>query len=430
MASPPRPLLGLALAAVLLLHLPPLLASAALVLEDGYTVSTAADLNPRPPSAGAQPYALLPRPRAGDLLLLDSTGSALYTLALPVSAGAEPRRLAGGFGRPRSVAVDAADNVYVADRDHRAIRKVAPSGYTTTIAGGYSAGTGRRDGPAQNATFSPDFELVYVPKICALLVADRGNRLIRQINLRPEDCAHETQKGLGNTTVSIIAVLGALFGSVIGFLVRYFYPFHEVSINRFFSRVQKQFKRTQRKATLISFSDIRSEIANSMLYALLLKLIRVSRGYLTVVLPSIRLERGVPCKPSPSLDVDKFGAAPSLLDLDQFGTTTTATTGLANEALPSTEHSGDFIGFDGDSDTDEGNESACDGSFNTQEENKEASLDRDLWTLFDNKGSSKKIDSMIESNLLDFSGEDKYGSSGVNYSGVSRRRSHGDSKVL
>jgi hypothetical protein len=317
----------------------------------------------------------------------------------------------------------------VADREHRAIRKVAPSGYTTTIAGGHSSGTGRRDGPAQNATFSPDFELVYVPRICALLVADRGNRLIRQINLRPEDCAHETQKGLGNTTVSIIAVLGALFGSVIGFLVRHFYPFHEVSINRFFSRVQKQYKRTQRKATLISFSDIRSAIANSMLYALLLKLIRVSRGYLTVVLPSIRLERGVPCKPFPSLDLDKSSTAPSLLDLDQSGTTTT-TTGLTNEALPSTEHLGDFIGFDGDSDTDEGNESAFDDSFNTQEENKEASFDKDLWTLFDSKGSSKKIDNMIESNLLDFSGQDKYGSSGVKYSGVSRRRSHGDSKVL
>ncbi|XP_051205028.1 uncharacterized protein [Lolium perenne] len=238
MASLARPLLSLSLAAVLLLLLlPPLLASAALVLEDGYTVSTAADLNPRPPSTGAQPqpYALLPRPRAGDLLLLDSTGSALYTLALPVSADAEPRRLAGGagaFGRPRSVAVDGADNVYVADREHAAIRKVAPSGYTTTIAGGYSAGTGRRDGPAQNATFSPDFELVYVPRICALLVADRGNRLIRQINLRPEDCAHETQKGLGNTTVSIIAVLGALFGSVIGFLVRHFYPFHAGSLHQ------------------------------------------------------------------------------------------------------------------------------------------------------------------------------------------------------
>ncbi|KAM0906009.1 hypothetical protein ACQ4PT_017002 [Festuca glaucescens] len=365
MASPPRPLLGLSLA--VLLHLSPLLASAALVMEDGYTVSTAADLNPRPPSTGAQPYALLPRPRAGDLLLLDSTGSVLYTLALPVSADGEPRRLAGGagtFGRPRSVAVDGADNVYVADREHGAIRKVAPSGESARPA--------------------------FLP----------------------------------------VPFVGSF---VLGFRSGIFTPsMQEVSINRFFSRVQKQFKRTQRKATLISFSDIRSAIANSMLYALLLKLIRVSCGYLTVVLPSIRLERGVPCKPFPSLDLDKAGTAPSLLDLDQSGTTTTTTTttGLPNKALPSTEHLGDFIGFDGDSDTDEGNESAFDDSFNTQEENKEASLDRDLWTLFDNKGSSKKIDNMIESNLLDFSGQDKYGSSGVKYSGVSRRRSHGDSKVL
>ncbi|VAH42908.1 unnamed protein product [Triticum turgidum subsp. durum] len=164
--------------------------------------------------------------------------------------------------------------------------------YTTTIAGGYSAGTGHRDEPAQNATFSPDFELTYIPKICALLVADRGNRLIRQIKLKPEDCAHENQKDMAGTTTPAI--------------------------------------------------------------------------------------------------------------------------GLDNEALPSTELLGDFVGFD-DSDSD--------GSANDQEEDKETSLDRDLWALLDNpQGSSKKIDSMIEANLLDFSGQD-------NYSGVSRRL-HGGSKVL
>jgi hypothetical protein len=76
-----------------------------------------------------------------------------------------------------------------------AVRKIAPSGFTTTIAGGRSKGPGRKDGPAQNATFSSDFELVYVPKMCALLVTDRGNRLIRQINLKQEDCARETQPG-------------------------------------------------------------------------------------------------------------------------------------------------------------------------------------------------------------------------------------------
>ncbi|XP_062192831.1 uncharacterized protein LOC133896272 [Phragmites australis] len=240
MASPPcsRRLL-LALLPLLL----PLLAAANLVLENGYTVTTAADLNPHP---AAHPYTLLPRARAGDLLLLDSGGSALYTLPLSLGSGVEPRWLAGGkqtgfndggpgdaaFDHPRSVAVDGADNVYVADRRHGAVRKVAPSGFTSTIAGGLSSGNGHRDGPAQNATFSPDFELVYVPKICALLVADRGNRLVRQINLKLEDCVHETQPDLGTTSVSVIAILCALFGSVIGFLTRHFYPVHAGSLHQ------------------------------------------------------------------------------------------------------------------------------------------------------------------------------------------------------
>jgi hypothetical protein len=52
---------------------------------------------------------------------------------------------------------------------------------------------------------------------------------------------------------------------------------------------------------------------------------------------------------------------------------------------------GEFIGFDGDSDIDEGNESTFDGTANTQEEDKEPSPDRDLWTLLDNQqGSTKK----------------------------------------
>jgi hypothetical protein len=126
MAPPPagRPI-------VLLLFLLPVLAASDPVLDDGYAVTTFSDLNPLPAS-GPHPYAVLPRPRAGDLLLLDSAGAALYTLALPTPG--EPRGLAAAFDRPRSVAVDAADNVYVADRArvaghlHGVVRKVAPDG--------------------------------------------------------------------------------------------------------------------------------------------------------------------------------------------------------------------------------------------------------------------------------------------------------------
>lgn len=58
----------------------------------------------------------------------------------------------------------------------------------TTIAGGYSKKPGRGDGPAQSASFSDDFELAFVPEICALLISDHGNQLLRQINLKTEDC--------------------------------------------------------------------------------------------------------------------------------------------------------------------------------------------------------------------------------------------------
>uniref|UniRef100_J3MSZ6 Uncharacterized protein n=1 Tax=Oryza brachyantha TaxID=4533 RepID=J3MSZ6_ORYBR len=354
MAPPPRHHLVL----LLLLVVVPILASAGLVLEDGYAVTTVADLNPVPNAP--HPYALLPRPRAGDLVLLDSAG------------------------------------------------------FTTTIAGGRSKGSGHKDGPAQNATFSPDFELVYVPKLCALLVTDRGNRMIRQINLKQEDCPRETQPGFATTSVSIIAVVCALFGSVIGFLVWHVYPAHEVSINRFFSQMRKQYKRIQRGAALISCSDIKSVVANSVVHALLLKLVRVSVGYLSVVFPSVRSERRVPAKP-----------CPSLIDLDNNITTSV---GLDNKAHESTELAGNFIGFDGDTSSEEDNEPAADVCGRIHNDKDPAG---DLAALLDSpQVSSMKIDDMIEANLSDFSGQENYNSSAVKCSGISRRRLHGDSKAV
>lgn len=77
----------------------------------------------------------------------------------------------------------------------------------TTIAGGYSKKEGHVDGPAQNASFSSDFGLTFVPHICGLLIADHGNQLIRQINLKPEDCSKSSQSGSGMFWVTVFTPL-------------------------------------------------------------------------------------------------------------------------------------------------------------------------------------------------------------------------------
>jgi hypothetical protein len=65
---------------------------------------------------------------------------------------------------------------------------------TTTIAGNYSQ-IGRQDGPGKTATFSTDFEVLFVPQICALLISDHGNQLLRQVDLKQEDCIIGSQSG-------------------------------------------------------------------------------------------------------------------------------------------------------------------------------------------------------------------------------------------
>lgn len=68
---------------------------------------------------------------------------------------------------------------------------------TTTIAG-VNGTNGHKDGPGQTATFSPDFELVFAEEICALLVSDHGNQLVRRIDLKAEDCRRGSGSGSGS----------------------------------------------------------------------------------------------------------------------------------------------------------------------------------------------------------------------------------------
>lgn len=59
----------------------------------------------------------------------------------------------------------------------------------TTIAGGKRGQLGGHiDGPGEDAKFSNDFDVVYVGSSCSLLVVDRGNLAIREIQLHHDDC--------------------------------------------------------------------------------------------------------------------------------------------------------------------------------------------------------------------------------------------------
>lgn len=86
---------------------------------------------------------------------------------------------AARFNGPRGVAVDAAGNVYIADRLNSTIRKITPAGIVTTLAG--AAGlTGDADGTGGAARFELPSGIA-VDASGNLFVADTGNFAIRKI---------------------------------------------------------------------------------------------------------------------------------------------------------------------------------------------------------------------------------------------------------
>ena len=86
----------------------------------------------------------------------------------------------GGWSRTRALGltVDRDGSVVVADARNHAIRRVAPDGVVTTVAGG--AGVGLEDGPAETARFNSPTG-VAVGGDGSIYVADAGNHRIRKI---------------------------------------------------------------------------------------------------------------------------------------------------------------------------------------------------------------------------------------------------------
>jgi sugar lactone lactonase YvrE len=83
------------------------------------------------------------------------------------------------FDNPSGLAVDAAGNVYVADRFNGAIRKISPSGDVTTFAG-VAGQQGSADGNGSNARFQAPTDIA-IDAAGNLYVTDSGGRTIRKI---------------------------------------------------------------------------------------------------------------------------------------------------------------------------------------------------------------------------------------------------------
>lgn len=84
----------------------------------------------------------------------------------------------GQFADPYGVAVDGSGNIYIADGgDGNRIRRIAPDGVVTTVAGGEE---GYADGPGKQARFNTPSGLA-IDRLGNLYVADTGNHAIRKI---------------------------------------------------------------------------------------------------------------------------------------------------------------------------------------------------------------------------------------------------------
>jgi sugar lactone lactonase YvrE len=82
---------------------------------------------------------------------------------------------------PSGVAVDRAGDVYIADSKNNRIRKVAPDGAISTVAGTGVAGTGSGDGgPATSASLTDPHDLTFDPS-GDLIIADTGDQAIRKV---------------------------------------------------------------------------------------------------------------------------------------------------------------------------------------------------------------------------------------------------------
>jgi len=113
------------------------------------------------------------------------------TLAGGESGFADGQGSVARFHWPSGIAIDAAGNLYVADKDNHRIRKITPNGEVSTLAGSSEKGKyhgyigGFADGEGSNALFDGPHGIT-IDAAGNLYVADKDNHRIRKIVIVPE----------------------------------------------------------------------------------------------------------------------------------------------------------------------------------------------------------------------------------------------------
>ncbi|MGZ3819301.1 MAG: NHL domain-containing protein, partial [Mucilaginibacter sp.] len=116
---------------------------------------------------------------AGSIIIKVSLAGVKTTLAGSGSIGsADGIGTSASFNLPTALAIDASENIYVADGANNRIRKITPGGVVTTIAGNGTAGSANGIGTAASFNFPQG---IAVDNAGNIYVADTGNDLIRKI---------------------------------------------------------------------------------------------------------------------------------------------------------------------------------------------------------------------------------------------------------
>jgi sugar lactone lactonase YvrE len=113
------------------------------------------------------------------------TGQTITTLAgtgTPSYSGDGSAAVAAGLNNPYDMIADAAGNVYISDYGNNRIRKVAPSGTITTIAGNGASGFYGDGGQATSAAIRSPKGITMDPS-GNIVFSDCGNNRIRKVNM-------------------------------------------------------------------------------------------------------------------------------------------------------------------------------------------------------------------------------------------------------